>query len=133
MFIYFYFFYFFLFFFFFFWGGGGVRKLIFFGYEDFVDIFWDWTIFRDHFYAFLGLFLRSRYTMGDIFRAFYISVCLMFLIFFYLFFLFIYLFIYLFILGGGGLTVDAGSKPTREAKMRIPPSPTADYTCKKRG
>ena len=25
--------------FFFFWGGGGSEKLIFFGYEDFVDIF----------------------------------------------------------------------------------------------
>ena len=43
----------------------------FLGYEDFVDIFWgssqNWTIFRGHFYAFKGLFLRSRYRMGDIF------------------------------------------------------------------
>ena len=45
-------------------GGGG-------GYEDFVDIFLEssqnWTIFRGHFYAFKGLFLRSRYRIGDIF------------------------------------------------------------------
>ena len=27
----------------------------------------NWTIFRGHFYAFFGLFLRSRYKMGDIF------------------------------------------------------------------
>ena len=42
-----------------------------FGYEDFVDIFWgssqNWAIIRGHFYAFYGLFLRSRYRMGDIF------------------------------------------------------------------
>ena len=41
---------------------------IVFGYEDFVDIFWgpsqNWTIFRGHFYAFYGLFFRSRYRMG---------------------------------------------------------------------
>ena len=43
-------------------------------YEDFVDVlFWssqNWTIFRDfrgHFYTFLGLFLRSKYRMGNIF------------------------------------------------------------------
>ena len=44
----------------FFWGGGGggvvvvSEKLIFFGYEDFGDIFWghlNWTIFRGNFYA----------------------------------------------------------------------------------
>ena len=27
----------------------------------------NWPIFRGHFYAFLGLFLRTRYRMGDIF------------------------------------------------------------------
>ena len=27
----------------------------------------NWTILRGHFYAFYGLFLRSRYKMGDIF------------------------------------------------------------------
>ena len=36
-----------------------------------MDIFWEssqnWTIFKGHLYAFLGLFLRSRYRMGDIF------------------------------------------------------------------
>ena len=41
-----------------------------FGY-DFVDIFGglpqNKTIFRGHFYAFLGLFLRSRYRMGVFF------------------------------------------------------------------
>ena len=40
-------------------------------YEDFVDIFCgssqNWTIFRGHFFAFLGIFLRSTYRMGDIF------------------------------------------------------------------
>ena len=51
---------------------GVFRKMnIFWGYEDFVDIFWgssrNWTILRGHFYAFQGLFLRSRYRMGDIF------------------------------------------------------------------
>ena len=42
---------------------------IFWGYGDFVDIFLgssqNWTIFRGHFYAFQGLFLRSRYRMED--------------------------------------------------------------------
>ena len=27
----------------------------------------NWTIFRSHFYAFKGLFLKSRYRMEDIF------------------------------------------------------------------
>ena len=27
----------------------------------------NWTIFRGRFYAFYGIFLRSRYRMGDIF------------------------------------------------------------------
>ena len=51
---------------------GVFRKMnIFWGNEDFVDIFWrssrNWTILRGHLYAFQGLFLRSRYRMGDIF------------------------------------------------------------------
>ena len=37
-------------------------------YEDFVYIFWgslqNWTIFRGHFFAIQGLFLRSMYRMG---------------------------------------------------------------------
>ena len=32
-----------------------------------------WTIFRGHFYAFNGLFLRSRYRMGNIFGVAKIS------------------------------------------------------------
>ena len=63
---------------------------IFWGYEDFVDIFFgssqNWTIFRGHFYAFYSLFLRSRYRMRDIFWVAKISNiflgCLKFLIFF---------------------------------------------------
>ena len=48
----------------------GFRKMnIFWWYEDFVDIFLgssqNWTLFRGHFYAFYGLFLRSRYRMRD--------------------------------------------------------------------
>ena len=48
------------------------RKInIFLGYEDFVEIFWgssqNKTIFRGHFYAFYGLFLRSWYRMGIFF------------------------------------------------------------------
>ena len=38
------------------------------GCEDFLDIFWgllqNWTIYRGHFYAFKGLFLKSMYRMG---------------------------------------------------------------------
>ena len=45
-------------------------NVFFFEYEDFVYIFLgssqNWTIYRGHFYAFPGLFLRSRYRMGDI-------------------------------------------------------------------
>ena len=45
-----------LFIYFFFWGGGVQKNEYFFGYEDFVDIFWgssqNWTIFRGYFYAF---------------------------------------------------------------------------------
>ena len=50
---------------------GFQKNNIFGGYDDFVDIFWgssqNRTIFRGHFYAFQGLFLRSMYRMGDIF------------------------------------------------------------------
>ena len=54
---------------------GGVQKNIFGGggggYEDFLDIFGgssqNWAIFRGHFYAFYGIFLRVRYRMGDTF------------------------------------------------------------------
>ena len=50
---------------------GFQKNKYFLGYENFVDIFWEssknWTIFRGHFYAFQGLFLRSRYRIGDIF------------------------------------------------------------------
>ena len=69
-------FFFFFFFFFFFWGGGGgggSENEYFLGYEDFVIFFFwggssqNWIIFRAHFYAFYGLFLRSMYKMGDIF------------------------------------------------------------------
>ena len=51
--------------------GGFQKNKYFFGYEYFVDIFLgssqNWTIFRGHFYAFKGIFLRSRYRMWDIF------------------------------------------------------------------
>ena len=52
----------------------------FLGYEDFVDIFWGLYkigLYLGVIYAFQGLFLRSRYRMGDIFGG-----CLKFLIFF---------------------------------------------------
>ena len=73
---------------------------IFFGVFRKINIFWgmkilsisflgsskNWTIFKGHFYAFLGLLLRSRYKMGDIFLGAKISNiflgCLKFLIFF---------------------------------------------------
>ena len=49
-------------------GGGGSENEYVLGYEYFVDIFGGssqiWTLFRSHFYAFKGLFLRSRYRMG---------------------------------------------------------------------
>ena len=61
--------------FFFFGGGGGEgavsEKFIFFwgvkiwGY--FLGVITYWTIFRGHFYAFYGLFLRSRHRMGIFF------------------------------------------------------------------
>ena len=63
--------------------GGGVKVLNFniLGVFRKMNIFWgmkilwifiwgssqNWTIFIGHFYAFYGLFLRSMYTMGDIF------------------------------------------------------------------
>ena len=34
------------------------------GHEDFLDIYWvssqNWTMFRDHFYAFYGFFLKVK-------------------------------------------------------------------------
>ena len=72
----------------------------------------NWTIFRDHFYAFLGLFLRSRYRIGDIFLVAKISniflACLKFLLIFW------------------GLTVDAGPEPTYAEKIRVPPLGSPD-------
>ena len=69
----------------------------------------NWTIFRGHFYAFWGLFLRSWYRMGIFFWVAKISNnflgCLEFLIFF------------------GGRRVDAGPKPTYEETLRVPPPP----------
>ena len=63
---------------------------IFWGYEDFVDIFWVITKlgqFEGHFYAIKGLFLRSRYRFGIFFWVAKISNiflgCLKFLIFFW--------------------------------------------------
>ena len=59
---------------------------IFWGREDFVDFLGfitNWTIFRGHFYACKGLFLRSRYRMGDIFWLLNFNIflwCLKFLI-----------------------------------------------------
>ena len=45
------------------------KKKHFFRYEDFVDIFWgspqNWPLFRGHFYALCGLFLKPTYKMGD--------------------------------------------------------------------
>ena len=50
---------------------GFQKNEYFWGYEDFVDIFLgssqNWTIFRGHFYAFYGLFFRSRHRMGILF------------------------------------------------------------------
>ena len=50
---------------------GGFQKKDFFGGMRILWIFFEssqnWTIFRGHFYAFFGLFLRSRYRMGDTF------------------------------------------------------------------
>ena len=72
---------------------GFQKKEYVFGYEDFVDFFFflessqNWIIFRGHFYAFYGNFLRSRYRMREtIFGVAKISNiflgCLKFLIFF---------------------------------------------------
>ena len=53
---------------FFFFEGGGFRKInIFWGVKIlwiFFGVITNWTIFRGHFYAFYGLFLRSRHRMG---------------------------------------------------------------------
>ena len=53
-------------------GGRGQKNKYFWGYEVFVDIFGgssqNWTSFRDHFYVFYDLFLRSRYRMKIFFR-----------------------------------------------------------------
>ena len=59
-------------------GGGGVfRKInIFCGMKELWIFFGsshNWTIYRVHFYAFFGLFLRSKYRMGDIFGVAKIS------------------------------------------------------------
>ena len=65
---------------FFFFGGGGGGREDFVGFLGFIT---NWTIFRGHFYAFKGLFLRSRYRMGDIFRLLNFNIflwCLKFLI-----------------------------------------------------
>ena len=67
--------------FFFFFFGGGVQNFefrYFWGFSKIhiflsMKILWiffggssqNWTIFRGHFYAFYGLFLRSRYRIGD--------------------------------------------------------------------
>ena len=57
--------------------GGFQKNEYSFGYEDFVDIFGgssqNWAIFKGHLYAFLGIFLNSRYRMGDIFGVAKIS------------------------------------------------------------
>ena len=87
------------------------EKIIFWGYEDFVDI----LLGHHKIGLYLGvisvhlrgIFLRSRYRIGDIFGVGKISNtclgCLKFLIFL------------------GGWTVDAGPEPTYEEKMRVPP------------
>ena len=71
----------------------GLKILNFNIFEDFVDIYvWslqNWTIVKGRFYAFQGLFLRSRYRSGNIFWVAKISNilrCLKFLIFFFFFF-----------------------------------------------
>ena len=58
------------FFCFFFWGGGGgvQKNEYFWGMKILWIFFWGhhkiWLVLRGHFYAFYGLFLRSRYRMG---------------------------------------------------------------------
>ena len=57
--------------------GGFQKNKYFLGYEDFVDICLgssqNWTIFRGHFYAFKGRYLRSWYRMGIFFGVAKIS------------------------------------------------------------
>ena len=85
--------------------------------KDFVDIFLgsshNWTIFRGHFYGFYGLFLNSRYRMGDIFGVAKISNivlgCLKFLISW---------------VGGGGLNGRCWAPSLRMKKKREHPPPT---------
>ena len=91
--------------------GGFEKNEYFWGYKDFVDIFWGhhkiglvWGSFQ----CLLGSFLRSRYKIGIFFGL------LKFQIFFGVleipeFF--------------GGWTVDAGSEPTYTEKIWVPPPP----------
>ena len=65
----------------------------------------NWTIFRGHFYAYQGLYLRSMYSMGDIYFIFQI------------------LFWVLGIRDIFGVKVDAGAGPKYEENMRVPPPP----------
>ena len=68
-----------------------IEKWIFFGVWRFCGYFLgslqNWTIFRGHFYAFKGVFLRSRYRKGDIIMGCknfkYFLGCLKFLILFW--------------------------------------------------
>ena len=47
--------------------GGFQENEYLFGMKNFLGSSQNWTIFRGYFYAFSGLFLRSRYRLGDIF------------------------------------------------------------------
>ena len=70
--------------------GGFQKNSYFWGYEDFVNIFWgssqNCTILRGHFFVFYALCLKSRYRMGVFFGVAKNSNtflgCLKFLIFF---------------------------------------------------
>ena len=87
--------------------GGFQKNEYFWGYEDFVDIFWEslqnWTIFRGHFYAFKGL---QGTEWGIFFGVAKISNFLGVLDIPDIFL---------------GWTVDAGLEPTYEEKMRVTP------------
>ena len=48
-----------------------IFRIMIFGYEDLLES-QNWTIFRGHFYAYQGLYLRSMYSMGDIYFIFQI-------------------------------------------------------------
>ena len=53
-------------------GGGGFRKMICFGYEDFVDIFWVITkldYIKGSFLCILGSFLKVKVQNGGYFRG----------------------------------------------------------------